>query len=89
MTWLRRLLGARPVPRARVVDKVKLQEHFSQLGPNGREVLLYIAARLVAGHAQYGDFDKGRDYGRECAEEYADGAIYAARWALEQREQRG
>lgn len=83
-TLLRRWL--RPaVPPATLHDKVRLCAAYERLGPNGREVLLYLADRLVRGHDDYGDFNRGRDYAHEAAEEYCDGAIYAARWALEQR----
>jgi hypothetical protein len=33
---------------------------------------------MVIGAKQYGDFDTSRDWDKEAAEEYADGAIYMA-----------
>ena len=77
MTWLRRRLARPAVSADTLHAKVQLCRTYEALGPRGRRVLLFIAARLEAG-AQHGDFDPGRDWSRERAEERADTIVYEA-----------
>ena len=74
------------VPPVTLTEERALLAHYATCGPRARAVLLRHAARLAAGHAQYGDFAQVRDLGAETIEELVDAAIYLERWAVEVRE---
>lgn len=70
----------------RAHDLMALASAYDALGPNGRETLLFIAGRLVAGAREHGDFDDdARDYHRDESEEDADAIVYRVRQIIRAR----
>jgi hypothetical protein len=58
-------------------DLLVLEQHYRQLGPNARRILLRLADRLATGAKQYPeDFTQRRDWDREAIEELLDAACY-------------
>lgn len=63
-----------------LLDLSVMAAPWSKMGPRGRRVVLRIAERVALGAELYGeDFDAGRDWKGEAAEEAMDAAVYLAR----------
>jgi len=55
----------------------ELLSGYRELGPTGREILVMLLRRLVAGRKFYADdFDRKRNWPKETGEELADAVIY-------------
>lgn len=78
-----------PIQQPPSTEREALYRAVATLGTDELRVLTAIACRLQMGREQYGTLmlarDK-RDWGRECAEELQDAAIYASCALLTLRE---